>query len=180
MKTNLRNIFFLLLTGIFACSNPVTKIPAEPEGFVPVKGLQFQRGNEPINIGDFEILDHPVTNLEYKAFIDATNYSPPLHWENGSIPAGKEEHPVIFVNRDDVTAYTDWLTQTTGRVYRIPTPYEFELAAHGGKITDNRIYRGESKEKLTSGNFNFNDTGDRNYNEWEKHLKPARWGMQNR
>ena len=179
MKTNLRNIFFLLLTGIFACNAPVKKAPAEPEGFVPVKGLQFLRGNTTINIGDFEILDHPVTNLEYKAFIDATDYPPPLHWKNGSIPAGKEEYPVIFVNRDDVTTYTDWLTQATGRVYRMPTPFEFELAAYGGEIKGTRYYWGDSKDMLTPENINFNHTGDRKYNEWEKHLKPARWGMQN-
>ncbi len=161
MKNFFKSILFLILAGIFACSTPETKIPAEPEGFVPVKGLQYQRGNTTINIGNFEILNHPVTNLEYKAFIDATNYAPPLHWEHGRIPAGKEDYPVIFVNRDDVTAYTDWLTQTTGRVHRMPTPMEFELAAYGGKIKDTRYYWGDSKDLLTPENINFNNTGDR-------------------
>ena len=101
--------------------------------FVSVKGLQYESQGRIINIGDFEILDHPVTNIEYKAFIDDTKYPAPLHWVKGIIPEGKEDYPVIFVNRDDVEAYTGWLTQITGHIHRIPTPFEFEIAARGGE-----------------------------------------------
>ena len=106
------------------------------DGFVLVKGGEFRlgRGTEGarVRVEDFEILDHPVTNAEYKAFVDATGHPAPLHWEGGKIPAGKDEHPVIFVNRRDVDAYLRWRTGKEGRIYRLPTTVEFEYAARGG------------------------------------------------
>jgi len=55
--------------------------------FVLVKGLQYETRGDLVNIADFEILDHPITNREYKFFIDATGYRSPLHWQNGVIPS---------------------------------------------------------------------------------------------
>lgn len=68
-------------------------------GFVSIEG------SSRANLEAFEILDHPVTNAEYQIFIEETGYSPPLHWADGRIPPGNADHPVIFVNRVDVTAY---------------------------------------------------------------------------
>ena len=78
-------------------------------GFILIKGATFRHGTGGsqgalVRVEDFEILDHPVTNAEYKAFVDATGHWAPLHWEGGRIPAGKEDYPVIFVNRLDVQA----------------------------------------------------------------------------
>ena len=101
-----------------------------PEGFVFIKGAEYEAGR--VRVEDFEILDHTVTNAEYKAFVDAAGHPAPLHWQNGRIPAGKEEHPVIFVNRHDVSDYLKWLTKQDGRVYRLPTGVEFKHAAYGG------------------------------------------------
>ena len=96
--------FFLLTQLCFAQSTM--------KGFVHIKGGTFNSGDIVINknrwlvrVEDFEILDHPVTNLEYKGFIDDTGYSMPLHWVDGNIPAGKENHPVIFVNIKDADKY---------------------------------------------------------------------------
>lgn len=147
--------------------------------FVSVKGLQYESGGTVINVGDFDILDHPVTNLEYKSFIDDTKYPAPLHWQKGMIPDGKEDYPVIFVNRDDVEAYTKWLTKITGRIHRLPTQNEFEIAARGGKKDSTHYYWGDSEELLSPENINFNDTRDRKYDQWEVYLKPSRWGMKN-
>ncbi len=84
-------------------------------GFIFIKGGTFQSGdivteiNRPhVRVEDFEILDHPVTNGEYKRFVVATKHPAPLHWKGSQIPAGKENYPVIFVNRHDVKAYLKW------------------------------------------------------------------------
>jgi formylglycine-generating enzyme required for sulfatase activity len=189
-----RSIYFqTFLIGIitwssFSCKQ-VNKRNIEPDGFVCIPGGAFvkakyyyyslnNQGTLDVSVTKFEMMDHTVTNREYKAFTDATGYPVPLHWLNGKIPNGKEEYPVIFVNREDVEAYSQWLTKTTGRVYRLPTLCEYEWAARGGKEKAFYFW-GNDESLLTTENVNYNAAGDRKYNQWEKYLKPARWGLRN-
>lgn len=52
-------------------------------------------------------------------------------WENpGFAQAG--DHPVVCVNWLEATAYADWLSERTGRSYRLPTFEESAAAALGG------------------------------------------------
>jgi formylglycine-generating enzyme required for sulfatase activity len=152
-----------------------------PEGFVLIEGGTFRpgagarQGGAQVRVEDFEILDHPVTNAEYKAFVDAAGYTPPLHWKAGQIPRGKENHPVIFVNRRDVDTYLRWLTEKDGRVYRLPTSLEFEYAARGG-LAGKRYPWGDTNPE---GRANYDAAGDRRFDRWVDHLKPARWGPKN-
>jgi rhamnogalacturonyl hydrolase YesR len=147
----------------------------EPQNFVFIKGAEYKQGRQTIRLGDFEIAEHPVTNTAYRQFTDATGYRMPLHWEEGKIPAGKENHPVIYVNREDVDAYTAWLTEVTGRTYRIPTGCEFDYAARGG--AGGRYAYDETL--MTQEDINFNARRDRHYNRWEDYLKPSVWGQRN-
>ncbi len=73
----------------------------------------------------------PVTNAEYKAFVDATGYSFPPHWRQGKPVPGTEDHPVVQVTWFDAAAYAQWAGK------RLPTAAEWEKAARG---TDGRIY----------------------------------------
>jgi rhamnogalacturonan endolyase len=179
MKVQYSCGYLLMMLNIIGCVHNQQNEAIDLQGFVTVKGMQYEWKGDVINIGDFDILDHPVTNLEYKVFVDETKYPVPLHWEKGMIPAGKEDYPVIFVNRDDVEAYTRWLTQQTGRVHRIPTPLEFEIAARNGEKNNNLYYWGNNQELLISENFNYNESQDRGYDQWKTYLKPARWGHRN-
>jgi rhamnogalacturonan endolyase len=179
MRTNSISAILFMMLILSACIRTETQELTELQGFVYVGGREYTRYGETINLGDFEILDHPVSNREYRAFVEGANYPVPLHWENGKIPEGKEDFPVIFINRDDAEAYTRWLTQTTGRVHRIPTTLEFEIAARGGKMNSERYYWGENEENLNPDLINFNLDGKRKYDQWEKHLKPAKWGVRN-
>jgi iron(II)-dependent oxidoreductase len=72
-----------------------------------------------------------VTNVEYKRFVDATGYRVPDHWQNGQIPRGKENHPVVYVSWDEAAAYAQWAGK------RLPAEAEWEKAARG---TDGRKY----------------------------------------
>jgi len=80
----------------------------------------------------FYIDRHPVTNAEFKAFLDATNYRPEddenflAHWEDGQIPEGMEDHPVVFVSMEDAQAYAAWAGK------RLPTEHEWQYAAQAG------------------------------------------------
>ena len=163
-------IFALML---MSCIFSVDTMGQIPEGFVFVKGKEYENGR--VRVEDFEILDHPVTNAEYRAFINATGYVAPLHWQNRQIPAGKEEHPVIFVNRYDVRRYLQWLTDQDGRVYRLPTGVEFRHAAYGG--LNRSRYPWGNEEPADQANYDAN--GSRRFDAWQVHLRPARWGPPN-
>jgi len=172
-------LILLILLSAVNCINTSKNDSSSSQHFITVKGIQYERQGEIINVGDFDILDHPVTNIEYKSFIDETKYPAPLHWEKGKIPVGKEDYPVIFINRDDAEAYANWLTKKTGRVHRIPTLFEFEIAARSGQNNRDRYSWGNSEELLTSGNISFNKNKDRKYDQWKIYLKPSKWGLKN-
>lgn len=84
------------------------------------------------------IAKYPVTNGEYLAFLLATGYSGlPTSWVLGRFPTERRNHPVFNVLPEDAMAYVAWLNRETGRQFRLPTEYEWEVAASGG---DGRQY----------------------------------------
>jgi formylglycine-generating enzyme required for sulfatase activity len=90
-----------------------------------------------VYLPDFYIGKYPVTNTQYQAFVRATGHRAPGHWEQGRIPAGKDNHPVVAVSWDDAVAFCDWLSRETKQPFRLPTEAEWEKSARG---TDGRIY----------------------------------------
>ena len=141
----MRKSIFTLIFAVTCCSS-VNAQNSKLEGFKYIRGGTFKSGDivtdtlrPQVRVDDFEILDHSVTNAEYKRFTDATNYPVPLHWKGGQIPLGKEDYPVIFVNRKDVDEYLNWLSGFDGKVYRLPTTVEFEYASRGGLTDLNRM-----------------------------------------
>lgn len=71
----------------------------------------------------------PVTNQQFKAFIDATNYRPRdtanflKDWVHGAIPPGEEQFPVVYVSYEDARAYAKWAGK------RLPTEVEWQYGA---------------------------------------------------
>jgi iron(II)-dependent oxidoreductase len=68
----------------------------------------------PMQIKPFYMDKHPVTNTEFKEFLDATHYRPKDNqnflkdWINGSYPAGWDKKPVTWVSLEDARAYAKW------------------------------------------------------------------------
>lgn len=80
---------------------------------------------------DYRIARVPVTNEQYKQFMDVTGHEAPEHWPNGQIPNNKANHPAVNLNWHDALAFCAWAQ------VRLPSEAEWEKAARG---TDGRIY----------------------------------------
>lgn len=76
--------------------------------------------------GAYYIDVFPVTNLEYRKFLDANpDAEVPSHWKDGTIPEGEEKFPVVNVDLAMARAYAAWAGK------RLPTEIEWEKAARG-------------------------------------------------
>jgi len=90
-----------------------------------------------LNVSDYFIMKHPVTNAQYNQFVQATGCRTPLFWPNGIYPADKADHPVVGVSYYDVLAFCAWAGKVTSLPIRLPTEPEWEKAARGPEI---RLY----------------------------------------
>jgi gamma-glutamyl hercynylcysteine S-oxide synthase len=90
-----------------------------------------------MQIKPFYMDKYPVTNGEFKKFLDATHYRPAddlnflRDWKNGTYPDGWDRKPVTWVSLDDARAYAKWAGK------RLPHEWEWQFAAQG---LDARIY----------------------------------------
>jgi formylglycine-generating enzyme required for sulfatase activity len=99
----------------------------------------------------FAIGVYEVTFAQYDKFAEATGRQKPddKGW-------GRDNRPVINVSFDDALAYTQWLSEQTGRTYRLPTEAEWEYVARAG--TETRYWWG-NQIGVNQANCN-NDCGD--------------------
>ena len=93
--------------------------------------------DHPMHVKAFWIDKYPVTNAQFKKFMDATHYRPQddlnflRDWKDGAFPAGWDNKPVTWVSIEDARAYAAWAGK------RLPHEWEWQYAAQG---TDGRTY----------------------------------------
>jgi len=117
----------------------------EIEGF-DWEGLDVQypweavprRGHDhTLRVASFYIDEYPVTNADFKRFMDLSGYRPAddhnflRDWRDGQPRPGWERKPVTWVSLEDARAYAAWAGK------RLPHEWEWQYCAQG---TDGRLY----------------------------------------
>jgi gamma-glutamyl hercynylcysteine S-oxide synthase len=133
----------------------MVRIPAGDYEF-QVSGIEIEGGNDPgadvqypweatprrfhrhrMHMHGFYIDRAPVTNAEFKKFLNSTHYHPKddhnflRAWNNGSYPEGWDSKPVTWVSIEDARAYAAWCQK------RLPHEWEWQYAAQSA---DGRPY----------------------------------------
>jgi formylglycine-generating enzyme required for sulfatase activity len=141
-----------------ASQSPPEGMVRIPEGDYEfqVSGIEIEGGNDPgadvqypwedtarrfhrhrMHIHSFYIDRTPVTNAEFKKFLNLTHYHPRddhnflRAWKNDSYPEGWANKPVTWVSIEDARAYAAWSHK------RLPHEWEWQYAAQS---TSGRMY----------------------------------------
>jgi formylglycine-generating enzyme required for sulfatase activity len=90
-----------------------------------------------MTVDRFYIDQYPVSNAQFKSFLDTAHYRPKdeqrflQDWSGGTYPQGWANKPVTWVSLEDARAYAAWAGK------RLPHEWEWQYAAKG---TDGRLY----------------------------------------
>ncbi|MGF1533619.1 MAG: SUMF1/EgtB/PvdO family nonheme iron enzyme, partial [Bernardetiaceae bacterium] len=122
-----------------------------------------------VQLSGYYMGETEVTVAQFDAFIKATSYQTDAEKGDGSYiwmgstwekkagvswrddvaghsrPSQDYNHPVIHVSWNDAQAYCTWLSEKTGKSYRLPTEAEWEYAARGGKNGKPTLYAGSNE-----------------------------------
>lgn len=126
----------------------LVEVPTDKSVLVRVPGGPFLAGGSEhyegncqpfwVEVPDFYIGLHPVTNAQYKRFVDSARHAPPrvpssgsTVWSGKSYPEDLADHPVVNVTWQDALDYCEWAE------LRLPGELEWEKAARG---SDNRRF----------------------------------------
>ncbi|HET6949478.1 MAG TPA: SUMF1/EgtB/PvdO family nonheme iron enzyme [Acidimicrobiales bacterium] len=88
-------------------------------------GPADERPRRDVYLDQYWLDRYELTNLQYEAFVDATDERPPVYWQGDTYPPGTARHPVVGVSWDQARSYCAWAGK------RLPTEAEWERACSG-------------------------------------------------
>ncbi|PWQ96057.1 SUMF1/EgtB/PvdO family nonheme iron enzyme [Leucothrix pacifica] len=93
-----------------------------------------------LHLDTFYVSQYPVTNAQFKVFVESGAYDDPQWWEGLEKEDEPPEHewtesnrPVELVNWFDAIAYCRWLSAQTGLDIQLPTELHWEKMARGAE-----------------------------------------------
>lgn len=101
---------------------------------------------------------YPVTVGEWRAFAQASGWQQhgEVNWESPGFPQ-TDMHPVVGVTWFDALQYVAWLSEATGKRYRLPSEAEWEYACRAGSKTAFNVGDTISTEQANfDGSFTYN------------------------
>ncbi len=111
-------------------------------------------------LGPIYVGVHEVTRGQFRKFVEATNYvtlseriprsdgKPSPTWREPQIDQDSDNHPVVHIWGSDAIAFTQWLSRTEKKPYRLLSTDEWEFAMRAGSASD--ITLGTNKLKHRS------------------------------
>lgn len=136
-----------------------------------------------VSVRSFAAGQHAVTKGQFARFVQAKGYQTEAergvgcnvtdkwelqsdkNWRNVGFAQGND-HPVVCVSWNDAQAYTQWLSQTTGKAYRLLSEAEREYAARAGSQT--AFWWGDSistAQANYNGNYSYNGSSKGAYHQ---------------
>jgi len=138
--------------GSFSMGSSPSDISSAISEGAPAKDIQDETPQLDVTVKQFAMSVTEVTRDQFDAFVRATGHqaggpcwvyskaeykyveSNANDWRDPGFSQGGN-HPVVCVNWNDAKAYVRWLSQKTGKNYRLPTEAEWEYAARAGTAT---------------------------------------------
>ncbi len=124
---------------VFVNAEPPFKEAVTGMEFIPLKGGCFEMGD---SVGEGDSNERPVREVCVDAFFigkyEVTNEQfrkfRPEHNSAAyeGLPQNGDKQPAVNVSWEDAVAFAKWLSEKSGKTYRLPTEAEWEYAARGG------------------------------------------------
>jgi len=170
--------------------------------FVQIPGGTFRMGSDDgesnekpvhlVTVKSFALGKYEVTRGEFRKFVEATSYKTDaekrdgcygwtgsewkkdssFNWKNVGFTQD-DKHPVVCVSWNDAKAYVNWLSEQTGKDYRLPTEAQWEYACRAGST--GKYSFGDDANQLGNYGWYSSNSGNKTHPVGEK--QPNKFGL---